>query len=221
MIIRAKNIIKTYSNGVTPLSVLNDVNFEAHEGDFIAVVGPSGAGKSTLLNILGLLDEPSGGDVLLEGKETSKLSEHDRSRMRNRSIGFVFQFHHLLGEFTACENVMMPALIRGENKQSAARRAEELLSFVGLSGRATHKPSELSGGEAQRVAVARALVNNPKIILADEPSGNLDHANALVLHELLHKLSRDEGKTVIVVTHNPELAARTTRTVKMEDGRIV
>jgi len=189
-------------------------------GEFVAIVGSSGAGKSTLLHLLGALDVPSSGDVWLDGSRYADLDARGTAEVRNRKLGFVFQFHHLLREFSALENVMMPLLIGGAAARQARSRAEEVLSQVGLAGRMTHRPAELSGGEQQRCAVARALVHDPTVVLADEPSGNLDHANAERLHEMFFRLAREYETAVVVVTHNRQLAARADRVLWLEDGRL-
>jgi len=203
-----------------PLEVLRGVDLEVSRGEFTAVVGASGAGKSTLLHLLGALDHPTSGDVWLDGSRYADLGPRGLAELRNRKVGFVFQFHHLLREFSALENVMMPLLIGGMALRQARSRAEELLSQVGLAGRMTHRPSELSGGEQQRCAVARALVHDPGVVLADEPSGNLDHANSERLHELFFRLAREYETAVVVVTHNRQLAARADRILLLEDGRL-
>ena len=203
-----------------PLEVLCGVDLDVSRGEFTAVVGASGAGKSTLLHLLGALDHPTSGDVWLDGSRYADLGPRGLAELRNRKVGFVFQFHHLLREFSALENVMMPLLIGGMALRQARSRAEELLSQVGLAGRMTHRPSELSGGEQQRCAVARALVHDPGVVLADEPSGNLDHANSERLHELFFRLAREYETAVVVVTHNRQLAARADRILLLEDGRL-
>ena len=203
------------------LEVLKDIDLIVRRGEFVAIVGPSGVGKSTLLHIIGALDRPTRGSVEIDGDLIFDFSDRELAAYRNRAIGFVFQFHHLLPEFNALENVMMPALIGGAAMREARQRAMHLLRMVGVEHREAHRPSELSGGEQQRVAVARALMNDPKLILADEPSGNLDRKSAQDLHKLLFDLSRNEGRTIIVVTHNLELARQADRIVALRDGRIV
>lgn len=215
-------IWKEYRNGKSVvLQVLKGADIEIRQGEFIVIVGPSGSGKSTLLHILGGLDTPTGGTVRVNGQDIFEFSEEELAEFRNKNLGFVFQFHHLLPEFTALENVSMPALIRGQSMEKAKARATALLKTVGLEGRISHKPNELSGGEQQRVAVARALMNQPELILADEPSGNLDKENGLHLHELLADLSAREGHTFVVATHNPDLAKRADRILKMSEGKLV
>ena len=214
--IKLENITKSFGS----LQVLKGIDLEIREGEVVAIAGPSGAGKTTLLQIIGTLDRPDGGRVWFEGVDTGTLKERELARFRTRRIGFVFQFHQLLPEFTAAENVMMPLLIAGQGMQAAARRAGELLSFMGLSARAGHKPSELSGGERQRVAVARALANKPSVILADEPSGSLDTQNREELHRLFFRLREEFGQTFAIVTHDEQLAAMSDRTIRLVDGRI-
>lgn len=202
------------------LHVLRGVSLTLAPGEAAAVVGASGAGKSTLLHLLGALDRPSAGEVLLGGRTVSQLDDEALAAARNRHVGFVFQFHHLLREFTALENVMMPALVAGIPMTQARERARELLAQVGVDARAGHKPRQLSGGEQQRVAVARALVNEPLVLLADEPSGNLDGATSERLHDLLFRLREERGLSMVIVTHNPELAGRADRQLVMADGRL-
>ena len=214
--IKLENITKSFGS----LQVLKGIDLKIRDGEVVAIAGPSGAGKTTLLQIIGTLDRPDGGRVWFEGVDTGTLKERELARFRNRRIGFVFQFHQLLPEFTAAENVMMPLLIAGQGMQAAARRAGELLSFMGLSARAGHKPSELSGGERQRVAVARALANKPSVILADEPSGSLDTQNREELHRLFFRLREEFGQTFAIVTHDEQLAAMSDRTIRLVDGRI-
>ena len=220
-LLEARAIRKVYAGGDgQPLEVLRGVDLEVRRGEFVAIVGASGAGKSTLLHLLGALDAPSGGDVWLDGSRYADLDATATAELRNRKVGFVFQFHHLLREFSALENVMMPLLIGGTAPRQARSRAEEVLSEVGLAGRMTHRPAELSGGEQQRCAVARALVHDPSVVLADEPSGNLDHANSERLHELFFRLAREYETAVVVVTHNRQLAGRADRILWLEDGRL-
>lgn len=215
MIIRANNIYKSYSGAVP---VLKGVNLDVQAGEVISIVGASGAGKSTLLHILGTLDLPESGSLQINGTEVSALKEKPLSQFRNRNIGFVFQFHHLLPEFSALENICIPAYIAGKGKQEAAEEAMSLLELLGLSHRSDHKPSMLSGGEQQRVAVARALINRPAVVLADEPSGNLDSASAKALHDLFFDLRKKLGQTFVIVTHNEELANMADRKLLMKDG---
>lgn len=203
------------------LQVLKGIDLSINQGEIVSIVGPSGAGKTTLLQIIGTLDRADSGRVLFDGVDVSLYNEKQLSAFRNEHIGFVFQFHQLLPEFSAVENVMMPALIKGDSMADARRRAMEMLDFLGLTDRATHKPAELSGGEKQRVAVARALVNRPQVILADEPSGSLDTQNREELHRLFFDLRRDLGQTFIIVTHDESLAATTDRTIHLRDGMVV
>ena len=220
-LLEGRAIRKVYAGGDgQPLEVLRGVDLEVRRGEFVAIVGSSGAGKSTLLHLLGALDAPSSGDVWLDGSRYADLDAGATAELRNRKVGFVFQFHHLLREFSALENVMMPLLIGGVEPRQARSRAEEVLSEVGLAWRMTHRPAELSGGEQQRCAVARALVHDPSVVLADEPSGNLDHANSERLHELFFRLAREYETAVVVVTHNRQLAARADRILWLEDGRL-
>jgi len=203
------------------LQVLKSVNVSIKQGEIFSITGPSGAGKSTLLQLLGTLDHPQEGEVLYNGEAVSRLKSNKLAAFRNKNIGFIFQFHHLLPEFTAIENVCMPGLIQGISKKEAMIRASELLHKLGLGSRLEHKPNELSGGEQQRVAVARALMNSPKVIFADEPSGNLDTENAEELHNLFLELRKDFGQTFVIVTHNEDLAAMADRVIKMKDGEII
>ena len=215
--LKAQNIHKSYGQ----LQILKGVDFEVGEGEIVTIVGASGAGKSTLLNILGTLDRPDTGKIYIDNTEVSGLSNKDLSAFRNQRLGFIFQFHHLLGEFDAIENVCIPAFIAGTARKDAEKRATELLKLLGLGDRLNHKPNQLSGGEQQRVAVARALINSPSIIFADEPSGNLDSANSLELHELFIRLRKEFNQTFVIVTHNKDLADMSDRTVSMRDGLIV
>ena len=212
--IDVKHIRKSFGS----LEVLKDIDLTIQKGEIVSIVGPSGAGKTTLLQIIGTLDRPDTGSVIIDGIDTTTLSQKKLSDFRNRHIGFVFQFHQLLPEFTAIENIMIPAYIGGVNTKEARHRAEELLQFMGLSDRAKHKPNELSGGEKQRVAVARALINNPDVILADEPSGSLDSKNKEELHQLFFDLRDKYGQTFVIVTHDEGLASITDRTIHMRDG---
>ena len=215
--IESKNITKSYGD----LKVLKGVNFTINKGEIVSVVGASGAGKTTLLQILGTLDRADGGDIVFENKSTSALSKKDLAQFRNHNIGFVFQFHHLLPEFTAFENVCLPGYIGKRNKKEVEKRAKELLIQLGLENRIEHKPNELSGGEQQRVSVARALINDPALILADEPSGNLDSKTAKELHQLFFDLRDKFQQTFVIVTHNEDLAKMADRTLVMKDGLIV
>jgi lipoprotein-releasing system ATP-binding protein len=220
-LLEARGLRKTFAGGDgRPLEVLCGVELAVLRGSLTAVVGASGAGKSTLLHLLGALDLPTAGDIWLDGSRYADLDARGLAELRNRKLGFVFQFHHLLREFSALENVMLPLRIAGVDTRAARSRAEEMLSAVGLAGRMTHRPPELSGGEQQRCAVARALVHDPAVVLADEPSGNLDHANAERLHEILFRLAREFETAVVVVTHNRQLAARADRILWLEDGRL-
>jgi lipoprotein-releasing system ATP-binding protein len=216
----ATNVRKSYAHMGHKLEVLRGVDLSIDEGEMIGVVGPSGSGKSTFLHCLGTLDIPSEGSLKLNDVELTKLSNDALADMRNRTIGFVFQFHHLLPEFTALENVMMPGLIQGLSRQEMATRAAALLEDVGLKHRTTHRPGELSGGEQQRVALARALVLNPKLILADEPTGNLDSKTSDQIHELFFRINRERKTTIVVVTHNMALAESMPRKVTLRDGLI-
>ena len=215
--IEIKGVTKSFGS----LQVLKGIDLCIEKGEIVSIVGPSGAGKTTLLQILGTLDKPDSGSVVVDGIETSTLSTNKLSEFRNTHLGFVFQFHQLLPEFTAIENIMIPAYIAGMKPKETRSRAEELLEFMGLSDRATHKPNELSGGEKQRVAVARALMNNPAVILADEPSGSLDSKNKEELHKLFFELRDKFGQTFVIVTHDETLATLTDRTIHLKDGRIV
>lgn len=215
--IRIENICKKYGQ----LEVLKSVSLQIEERQVVSITGASGAGKTTLLQIMGSLDKPDSGSVFIGDTDLYRLSAKKLAAFRNKQIGFVFQFHYLLPEFSALENVMMPALIGAEKPEAAKERALELLRFLGLEDRQSHKPSELSGGEQQRVAVARALVNRPQVVFADEPSGNLDTANALSLHKLFFELKEKYGQTFVIVTHNHELAAMSDRCIEMKDGTIV
>lgn len=215
--IEVKDINKSYGS----LQVLKDVNVVINQGEVVTIVGPSGAGKTTLLQIVGTLDAPDNGSVYFEGKDVLKMRDRELARFRNKHIGFVFQFHQLLPEFTTLENVAIPAMIGGMKQSDAYKRAAELLDYMGLSERTSHKPAQLSGGERQRVAVARALVNKPSVILADEPSGSLDSQNKHELHKLFFNLRDQMGQTFVIVTHDESLAADADRVLHMRDGQIV
>lgn len=215
--IEVRDIVKRFGD----LEVLHGVSFNVADGEIVSIVGASGAGKSTLLQIMGSLLKADGGEVIIDGIELSKLGEGRLSDFRNRHIGFIFQSYHLLPEFSAVENVMMPMLIAGAKRSEAAARAEELLQLVGMSHRATHKPEALSGGEQQRVAIARALINRPSVVLADEPTGNLDTATRDEIQRLFTELRDRTGQTFVVVTHDEALAARSDRTIHMSDGRVL
>jgi len=215
--IELQGITKSFGS----LQVLKGIDLTIDKGEVVSIVGPSGAGKTTLLQIMGTLDKPDTGRILLNGTEINRLKERELAAFRNREIGFVFQFHQLLPEFTALENVTIPALIQGVSSGEARRRAVEMLEFMGLSERASHKPAELSGGEKQRVAVARALINHPSVVLADEPSGSLDTHNKEELHRLFFELRDKLGQTFVILTHDEGLASQTDRTIHMLDGRIL
>ena len=215
--IEAKNIVKLYGE----LEVLRGVNLDIAQGEIVSIVGPSGAGKTTLLHIIGTLDSPQAGEVRYEGRNVFAMKDKELAHFRNRNIGFVFQFHQLLPEFTMLENVAIPALLGGDTRHDALNRARQLLERMHLGERLSHKPSQLSGGECQRVAVARALINSPKVILADEPSGSLDSQNKQELHRLFFELREELGQTFIIVTHDEELASQADRTLHMRDGMII
>ncbi len=221
-ILEAQGLRKLYRGGDgTPIEVLSGVDLAVARGEFVAIMGASGSGKSTLLHLLGALDTPTAGSVRLDGLAYAEQSPAALAAIRNRKIGFVFQFHHLLREFNALENVMMPLLIAGESEDRARSRAEELLAAVGLAGRMTHRPAALSGGEQQRAAVARALAADPVVVLADEPSGNLDHANSEQMHALFARLAREFETALVVVTHNRLLAGRADRVLTLDGGHLV
>ena len=216
MILSAKNIFKSYGD----LNILNDISLNVNEGEIISIVGSSGAGKTTLLQIMGTLDTPDNGSLEINGIDPFKLNSKKLADFRNKSIGFIFQSHQLLPEFSAIENVILPALIGGYSKADSLKEAQRLMKIVGIDNRAKHKPSELSGGEQQRVAVCRALINNPKIVFADEPSGNLDSKNAKELHELFFMLRKDLKQTFVIVTHNESLANMADNKITISDGKI-
>ncbi|HGJ64529.1 TPA: ABC transporter ATP-binding protein [bacterium] len=218
--LKTVELCKSYKSGQNELQVLQGIDITVKKGEIITIVGASGSGKTTLLNLLGTLDRPTSGTVFYQDQDIFSLNDKSLAQFRNREIGFVFQFHHLLPEFSAIENVMMPILIANESKDKAFGLAKELLQTVGLNGREHHRPSELSGGEQQRVAVARALVNNPNVVLADEPTGNLDRITGEAIHELLYKLNEKMNQTFIIVTHNESLAERADRIIKLTDGKV-
>lgn len=215
--IKAQNIRKSYGE----LEVLKGLNLHIAKGEIVSIIGKSGAGKSTLLHILGTLDNTDSGSLIINDVETNQLNSKELSSFRNKNIGFVFQFHHLLPEFNALENVCIPAYIAKQSVAQAEKRAKELLDYLGLSDRLTHKPTQLSGGEQQRVAIARALMNNPGVVFADEPTGNLDSASSQEIHRLLFQLRKDFEQTFVIVTHNNELAASCDRTLEMSDGLLI
>ncbi|MBI5647474.1 MAG: ABC transporter ATP-binding protein [Ignavibacteriae bacterium] len=219
-ILTTRDVCKSYASGTSAQAVLRDVSFSLQRGSITAIVGVSGAGKSTLLHILGTLDRPDSGSVTLAGTDVFGLPDTELARFRNRHLGFVFQFHHLLPEFTALENVFLPSLIAGETRQRAEQRAMDLLARVKVDHRAHARPAQLSGGEQQRVAVARALVNEPDLVLADEPSGNLDEENAAALHELIRGLSRESGRSFVIVTHDETLAGMADDVYRLHDGAL-
>jgi len=219
--LQAENIVKVYDEGPARIEVLSNVSLTVARGEMVAIVGASGSGKSTLLHILGLLDVPSSGSVSVDGQLAVGLSEGRKSAVRNRSLGFVYQFHHLLPEFSALDNVAMPLIVRRESRDKARAAAHEVLGMVGLAAREGHFPGQLSGGERQRVALARALVTRPVCVLADEPTGNLDRHTAHNMFELLTRVNQESGTAFAIVTHDPELAARADRQLLMENGRLV
>jgi lipoprotein-releasing system ATP-binding protein len=219
-LVSVENVTKTFVHEGRAVPILRGIDLTIDEGEMLCIVGPSGAGKSTLLHLLGTLDLPSEGKILYDGEDVTTYSSSKLADFRNRSIGFVFQFHHLLPEFTALDNVMMPGRIRGERLGELRTRATDLLTEVGLAERMTHRPGELSGGEQQRVALARALIMSPRVVLADEPTGNLDTTTGRTMHELLFRLNQVHGTTFLVVTHSRDLAEQMPRVVQMRDGRI-
>ena len=216
--LRLDGVRRSFEQGGVRLDVLKGVSLSLERGELVALVGPSGAGKSTLLHVAGLLEPPDGGEIHLDGKSCGQLGDDERTRLRRETLGFVYQFHHLLPEFSALENVMLPGMIAGVGKASARARAAELLALLGLEARSHHRPGLLSGGEQQRVAIARALANRPRVLLADEPTGNLDHDTAMKVFERLTDLARETGIAVLVATHNLELANRMDRVLALEDG---
>lgn len=220
-LIEITNLSRIYEDGASKVTVLESLNMAVEHGEQLAIVGASGSGKSTLLHLIGALDKPTAGTVLINGQDVHKLKPKAQGEFRNMNIGFVYQFHHLLPEFTALENVAMPLIIRGINRDQAYRKAAALIDRVGLTNRETHKPSELSGGERQRIAFARALANEPVCVLADEPTGNLDHATALRVYDLMCEINQEMGTTFITVTHDLELASKMQRQLKLEDGHLM
>lgn len=221
LMLRADNLYKIYRNGKISLEVIEGIDLQVKRGEILCVIGPSGAGKSTLLHMLGGLDQPSRGKVFLEGRDLYRLSERQRAQIRNKKIGFVFQFYHLLPEFSAWENVMLPALIDGVKAHLAKEKALNLLKLVGLAERSEHKPNQLSGGEQQRVAIARTLINDPDLILCDEPTGNLDSERGEQIAGILAELNRQKGKTLIIVSHETNIAKMADRIIHIRDGRLV
>ena len=220
-VLACRQLGKTFGEGGVVLNILRDIDFTVNTGERIAITGASGSGKSTLLHLLGGLDEPTSGDVSITGQSLASLSPVQLGRLRNKTLGFIYQFHHLLPEFTATENVAMPLLVRGERPAQAREQAESLLARVGLSARLTHKPGEMSGGERQRAAVARALVTQPACVLADEPTGNLDRQNAEQVYALMLELNQELGTSLLVATHDSLIAERMDRVVRLEDGRLI
>ncbi len=215
--ISAQQINKSFGT----LNVLKNISLEVSKNEIVSIIGASGAGKTTLLHILGTLEKPDSGKVLYENRDVFSLNDRQKSTFRNKEIGFVFQFHHLLPEFNAVENIMLPALIGGITKKAAETKALELMDYFGITARKTHRPAQMSGGEQQRVAVARALINSPKVLLADEPTGNLDSRNASELHKLFIKLRKDLQQTIVIITHNPDLASIADRKLEMKDGAFI
>ncbi|MCG2838526.1 lipoprotein-releasing ABC transporter ATP-binding protein LolD [Photobacterium sp. WH77] len=215
-----QHLSKVYREAQLETQVLNDISLQIEAGELVAIVGSSGSGKSTLLHLLGALDAPTAGDVYFKGQKLNGMSANKQARVRNQDIGFVYQFHHLLSDFSAEENVAMPLMIGGVSAAAAKEQARQILAQVGLSHRTSHRPSELSGGERQRVAIARALVNKPALVLADEPTGNLDHKTALEIYDLMRKLNQESGTAFLVVTHDNELAGKLDRCLHMQDGQL-
>jgi lipoprotein-releasing system ATP-binding protein len=218
--IEIRDLTKIYGDGVE-VRALDGVDLDIEKGEFLAIIGPSGSGKSTLLNMIGILDTPTSGTILLDGVDINSASQKQRSKMRNQKLGFIFQYHHLLPDFNAIENVMMPLLINGIKKSKAKKIAYEMLDEVGLNDRANHRPNQLSGGQNQRVAIARALANNPDIVIGDEPTGNLDSKSSDVIYDLLRKLNEEHDQTFILVTHDERMAEKTDRIIRLVDGKIV
>ncbi|KAF5420419.1 MAG: lipoprotein-releasing system ATP-binding protein [Candidatus Methanomarinus sp.] len=218
--IEIRDLTKIYGDGVE-VRALDGTDLDIEKGEFLAIIGPSGSGKSTLLNMIGILDTPTSGTILLDGVDITSASQKQRSKMRNQKLGFIFQYHHLLPDFNAIENVMMPLLINGIKKSKAKKIAYEMLDEVGLNDRANHRPNQLSGGQNQRVAIARALANNPDIVIGDEPTGNLDSKSSDVIYDLLRKLNEEHDQTFILVTHDEHMAKKTDRIIKLVDGKIV
>lgn len=218
-IIEIRNLSKIYDNGVE-VRALDDVNLDIKKGEFLSIIGPSGSGKSTLLHMIGILDTPSSGSITIDGRVVTEMSEKERSKTRNEILGFIFQYHHLMPDFSALENVMMPLLISGMSKSKAKVEAGKLLEEVGLGDRMDHRPNQLSGGQAQRVAIARALSNNPSIVIGDEPTGNLDSKSSDMIYDLLRKLNYDRQQTFILVTHDDQMAKKTDRIIRIIDGKI-
>lgn len=221
IVLQASHLVRQYVDAGRRVEVLRDVSLEVRRAEMVAIIGASGSGKSTLLHCLGLLDLPDGGEIFIEGRQTSGLSEVQRSRLRNRSLGFVYQFHHLLAEFSALDNVAMPLIVRRMDREQARAKAMTLIRMVGLEDRVTHYPGQLSGGERQRIALARALVGSPACVLADEPTGNLDRHTAHQMFDLLKQVNRESGTALVVVTHDRELAALADRQLLMKDGQLV
>ena len=219
-IIEIRNLTRIYGDG-TEVRALDGVNLDIERGEFLAIIGPSGSGKSTLLNQIGVLDTPTSGTILLDRIDITKASEKERSKLRNRKLGFIFQYHHLLPDFNAIENVMMPLLINGVKRSKARKIAIRMLEEVGLDDRKDHRPNQLSGGQNQRVAIARALANSPGIVIGDEPTGNLDSKSSDTIYELLRKLNREHEQTFILVTHDEQMAAKTDRVIRLVDGKVV
>ncbi len=218
-IIQIKNLTKIFGDGVE-IKALDGINLDIERGEFLAIIGPSGSGKSTLLNQIGILDTPTSGTILLDGVDVTEMSDKQRSKTRNKQLGFIFQYHHLLPDFNALENVMMPLLISGVKSSKAREIARRVLDEVGLGDRMDHRPNQLSGGQNQRVAIARALVNKPSIVIGDEPTGNLDSKASENIYELLRKLNREHNQTFILVTHDERMAAKTDRIIRLVDGRV-